>query len=419
MSALRVLHVNTSDLEGGAARAANRIHRALRKIGVDSHMLVLNRRETSPDVLQPLSKVQQAANRVKLAISGRLMAQQCTPTNAVLHSLNWFSNGLADWINNSDFDIVNFHWLGGEMLSVEEIGRIRKPIYWTMHDMWPFSGAEHYDDLEYQGRYHGAYTRANRPPNYSGPDIDAWVWRRKKKAWAGKRFQLISPSHWLAKCAEQSALMSHQPCRVIPNCIDIDIFKPIDRRQARTLLNLNPNKRYILFGAMSSTSDHRKGFHLLQPALQRLAEHPGIASNTELLVFGSQVPTLSTALTLPVHYLGNFHDELSLALLYSAADIFIAPSMQDNLPNTLVEALACGTPCVAFHLGGMPDLIRHQETGWLASPFDTNDLYQGVAWILADDMRAVQLSKVARKTAVERFSYVNVATKYLEYYKQY
>lgn len=411
---LRVLHVNTYDLEGGAARAAHRIHRALRGIGVDSHMLVLNRREHAPHVLQPLSQGRRAIHRIKLAASTRLMTRQHTPSNPTLHSLNCFSSGLADWINRSNFDIVNLHWLGGEMLSVEEIGRIRKPICWTMHDMWPFCGAEHYDDLDHPGRYQETYERGNRPQTYDGPDLDAWVWRRKRKAWANQRFQLISPSRWLAGCAGQSTLLGHQSCTVIPNCVDTEAFKPINRGLARSILNLDADKRYVLFGAMSSTSDRRKGFHLLEPALQRLAELQGIKEDTELLVFGATATNSRSSLEgkLPIHYLGNFYDDASLCLLYSAADVFVAPSMQDNLPNTLVESLSCGTPCVAFSVGGMSDLIEDHVTGHLAEVGRIEDL---TAQILQALSRPLDRA-VIRNKALMAYGAHPVAEKYRHIY---
>jgi len=357
--------------------------------------------------------MQRALHLAKATAGSRIAACQRTPTNLVLHSINYFSSGLADWINNSDFDIVNLHWLGGEMLSVEEIAKIRKPLCWTMHDMWAFSGAEHYDDLDYPGRYRKGYTAATRPSGYSGPDIDAWVWRRKQKAWAGKRFHLVSPSRWLAGCAEQSVLMRRQRCEVIPNCVDTNIFKPIDRHVARNILNLDSDKRYILFGAMSSTSDRRKGFHVLQPALKRLAEQVGVAGNVELLVFGAETPVSPPDLGLPAHYLGMFHDDVSLALLYNAADVFVAPSLQDNLPNTLVESLACGTPCVAFALGGMLDLIEHGVTGMLAEPGD----FDSLASRLFETLKQPPSRAGIRQKAMQAYEGKLVATQYSALYR--
>ena len=414
MRPLRVLHVNTSDQDGGAARAAYRIHLAQRSIGIDSHMLVLQRREAAHHIWQPLSRVARAKYRAKRSLSARLLARQSTPTNPVIHSLNWFSSGLGDWINRSEFDVVNLHWLGGEMLSIEEIGRISKPVCWTMHDMWPISGAEHYDDLEYPGRYRSEYTAGNRPAPYGGPDLDAWVWRRKRKAWARRPLHLVSPSRWLVRCATESALMSEQSCCVIPNCVDTDIFKPMDRGLARAILNLDADKRYIMFGATASTSDLRKGFHLLQPALQGLAAVPGIASDTELLVFGAQAPEHQSDLGLPVHYLGTFHDDLSLAVLYSAADVFAAPSMQDNLPNTLVESLACGTPCVAFSVGGMPDLVEPGVTGYLAEPGKPESFMLGLLEAL--QQRPLQ-REAARNKALRTYAAPSTAHSYKRLYE--
>lgn len=371
MKPLRVLHVNASDKSGGAARAAYRIHLAQRQAGLDSHMLVLHRSDDEPHIQTFRPNGGKIAQHLRQAISVRLMARQHSAGNPTLHSLNRFGTGLADWINRSDFDVVNLHWLGSEMVSIEEIGRIRKPLVWTLHDMWAFCGAEHYDDLEHPGRYRLGYRPDTRPPGHSGPDLDAQTWRRKQRAWAKLRLHLVSPSRWLAGCAAESVLLGHQPCTVLPNGVDTAVFKPVDRRLARGILNLDPAKRYVLFGAVSSTTDRRKGFHLLQAALQQLAAQPNIRQDTELLVFGAYPPSRPPDLGLPTHYLGHFHDDASLALLYSAADVFAAPSLQDNLPNTVVESLTCGTPVVAFDVGGMPDLIENGHSGFLAAPFQT------------------------------------------------
>jgi glycosyltransferase involved in cell wall biosynthesis len=342
-------------------------------------MLVLHRSEPDCFVHAALPTGGKVFQRLRHIVSTKVMARQVSPTNTGHHSINLFSSGLANYINRSDFDIVNLHWIGDELMSIEEIGHIRKPICWTMHDMWPFCGAEHLDDLNHPERYISGYVAKTRPPLYSGPDLDAWTWRRKRRAWAAKTFHLISPSQWLARCASQSELMRTQNCTVIPNCVDTDIFKPIDRILARRILNLDPNKQYILFGAVSSTTNRLKGFHLLQVALQHLSARDDIRSTTELLIFGAHSPLRPPDLGLRAHYLGNFYDETSLALLYSAANVFVLPSMQENLPNTIVESICCGTPCVAFDIGGVSDIISQGFSGQLVTAFDTYALSVAVS----------------------------------------
>lgn len=412
---LKILHISTSDVGGGAARAAFRINAAQAKAGLDSRLVVLRQREPHPLLLQPLGHFGSLMPQVKSLISQRLLQWQKT-SNQTLHSINLFSSGMAEWINNSDADIVNLHWVGNEMLSIAEIGKIRKPLCWTMHDMWPFSGTEHYDDLINPQRYKTGYTKNNRPAGYSGPDLDAWTWRRKQKAWANTRFNLISPSHWLADCTRSSALLSHHPVQVIPNPVDLTVFRPHDRQLARRILGLREDRRYILFGAVGCTSDKRKGFQLLQPAIQVLIHATQHATDTEILIFGANTPQNPPELGLKTHYLGAFHDEISLSLLYSAADVFVAPSMQDNFPNTLVEAMACGTPCVAFKIGGIPDLITPGKTGFMAAPFDACSLSNAI--IQALQLQPYSARENIRDFAESTFSEEIVANQYLDLYKK-
>lgn len=411
---MKILHVNASDVIGGAARAAHRIHMAQVQAGMDSHMLVIRRNEPANRIHAPLSRPAQLIQRLKLAGAEKLLTRQYAPTNPTLHSINYFRSHLSSWINASDFEIINLHWLGLETLAIEEIGCIRQPVVWTMHDMWPFSGAEHYDDIDYPGRYRTGYTSETRPEGYLGLDIDAWVWRRKRTAWKDRDFQLISPSQWLAECARSSTLMARYPCAVIPNCVDTEIFKPIDRRLARYILNLNPEKRYILFGAIAGTNDRRKGFHLLHPALQQLAQYPGISQNTELIVFGANAPASAIETGLPTHYMGHLNDDVSLAVLYAAADVFVAPSMQDNLPNTVVEAMASGTPCVAFSIGGMTDMIDHGVTGLLVPPFEIPLLSQAMYRMLQEP----PTRDAVRQAALCRHRPMTVAHAYQTIYTQ-
>ncbi|MBL0575012.1 glycosyltransferase [Aeromonas hydrophila] len=357
---MRILHLCYSDLDGGAARAAFRLHQAQRSQGLDSHMLVINKCSDDPFV-HTVSGLQQLRIKLASALSRLLLRGQKTP-NPVHHSLNLFPSGLLREIDRLAPDVVNLHWLGGEMLSIGEIGRIRQPVVWTLHDMWAFSGAEHYDDDKPSQRYQMGYHRESRHEQHGGLDLDRWTFRRKQKAWAGKSFQIVTPSHWMADCVRQSTLFAGLPVSVISNCIDHTLYRPLPRELAREALGLPQDKQLLLFGAMSSTSDPRKGYHLLIPALQQL-KIEGKAEQVELVVFGASRGDAEQVTGIKTHYMGRLHDDISLCLLYNAANLFVAPSLQDNLPNTLVESLACGTPCVAFDIGGMKDLVSNEGVG--------------------------------------------------------
>jgi glycosyltransferase involved in cell wall biosynthesis len=227
--------------------------------------------------------------------------------------------------------------------------------------------------------------------------------------------QIVTPSRWLADCARQSALMSDWPVEVIPNALDTEAWSPIEPRTARYLLGLPPAAPLLLFGAYGGAVDPRKGFDLLADALARLR---GQVPDLRLLVIGQAEPEEVPDLGFPVHYGGRLSDDLSLRVIYSAADAMLIPSRQDNLPNTGVEAHACGTPVIAFDIGGLPDIVTHEQTGWLARPFDPEDLAQGIRWVLTDAERHARLCEQARAEAVRRFAYPVVAQRYRALYAQ-
>lgn len=410
---MKILHVNAFDGGGGAARAAMRLHEGLRAKGVESMFASVKTGSGSPGVVAPLGPGRQVAALVKRQVAMRIARLQKTPANPIIHSLGLFPSGLGAWINESDVDIVNLHWVCAETLSLGEIARIEKPIVWTMHDMWPFMGAEHYDDNDQPGRWKAPYAATNRPPGTSGPDLDALVWARKARVWSGKTFNLVAPSTWLAECARESALMGHQPCEVIHNPLDTEAFAPIDRAVARELLGLPQNRKLILFGALGATSDKRKGYDLLVEAL-RIFESEHDPGGVEVMVFGGQTGGEIPGVELPSHFLGTFRDEISLRLVYSSADIFVAPSRQDNLPNTVVEASACGVPSLAFDIGGMSDIITDGETGVLAPAFDTGALAAGMSRLL----RAPIARETVRDAAEAKFSLGSTLPAYMALYER-
>jgi len=279
--------------------------------------------------------------------------------------------------------------------------------------MWAFTGGCNYD--EGCGRHR---TRCESCPVLGSTtrfDLSWLTWLRKRSAYRGLQLHVIAPSRWLAREAQASALLRTCPVHVIPNGLDLDEYRPLDRLRARELLRLPPDRKLVLFGATGGTSEARKGFSSLQSALVRLAaEWHGQALTA--VVFGASTPAQPVEIGMPAIYMGSLRDDLTLALLYNAADVFVAPSLQENLSNTVMEALSCGTPCVAFDIGGMPDMIEHGRNGYLARPFDAADLAAGVRWTLEEPARWRELSARARAKVVEDFEIERVARRHLELY---
>lgn len=406
---MKIFHLSHADIGGGAARAAYRIHQALRDEGIDSTMFVNEAAGGDWTVNGPTGKLNKAFSRIRPHV-GNLLVKSLRTQNGNLHSPAVLSSSWVKRINASDADVVHLHWVQGEMLSVADIGRIKKPIVWTLHDMWAFCGAEHYTDEE---RWRSGYAAANRPDFESGFDLNRWTFARKRKHWHSP-MHIVAPSRWLAGCARESALMRGWPVSVIPNTINTNAWQPIDKVLARKLLHLPPDVPLLLFGAMGGTHEPRKGFDLLQSALNHLRGRlPGL----ELLVFGQLAPEVAVDIGFPMHYAGHLHDDVSLRILYSAADALAIPSRQDNLPNTGVESHACGTPVIAFDTCGLPDITSHKETGYLAAAFDTADFAAGLVWVLDDASRRAALGKTAQARAVELWSNPVVARQYLQVYK--
>jgi len=406
---MRIIHLNHSDINGGAARAAYRIHHALREAHVDSKMWVDVASSGDWTVQGPATKLSKALTKVRPILSGLAFKPVFKTKNPIIHSPALLPSSRVGALNGSHADLLHLHWVQAEMLSVADIGHLRKPVVWTLHDMWAFCGAEHYTE---EFRWRDGYFTGNRPVYESGFDLNRWTWQRKRKHWQ-RPTHIVTPSRWLAQCVRESALMRDWPVTVVPNCLDTSRWQPLDKAVARNLLGLPKGVPLLLFGAMGGGNDPRKGFDLLLQALQRLR---GEMKELELVVFGQLAPKDPQSLGFPIHYTGHLHDDLSLRALYSAADVMVIPSRQDNLPNTGVESLVCGTPVVAFDVCGLPDIVQHQHTGYLAKPFDTDDLAYGIQWVLSDSDRYRSLSQQARAYAVAHFSNTVVADQYQAVY---
>jgi glycosyltransferase involved in cell wall biosynthesis len=406
------LILSREDTSGGAARAALRLHMALLLLGVNSRMQVAIKKSDISSVDGPGSKFDRALALLRPLVSAAVASLQRT-SNAVIHSPALFRSGFVGKLNTCLADVINLHWIGSEFLSVKDIARIRKPIVWTFHDMWPFCGAEHYAPDDASARWRQGYKKKNRPKDHYRLDIDRWTWVRKHQAWR-RPIHVVTPSRWLADCVSDSALMGDWPVRVIPNPLDVRQFQPWPKDLARQILNLPQSVPLVLFGAIGGGRDPRKGWDLLQSALA-LITHEG--SGVEGVIFGQSEPVEPPQLGMRLHWLGHLDDDATLALAYSAADVTVVPSRQENLPQTGTEAQSCGCPVVAFNCTGLPDVVEHGVTGYLAWPYEPEDLARGIRWVLADPERHACLSAAARARAVRLWSPAVVVPQYLRAYE--
>ncbi len=407
------LLLSQSDSIGGAARATLRLHKALLGHGIESRMRVGVKKSDLATVDGPPGKLGMAVGLVRPYVGGLLMYLQKS-LNPILHSPAILPSGIIRSINASSADVLNLHWINNEFLTIEDIGRLRKPIVWTLHDMWPFCGAEHYAPDDIAARWRNGYLPDNRPDGHGGLDIDRWAWHRKLRSWRSQ-MHIVTPSRWLAGCVKGSLLLGEKPVIVIPNPLDTCQFQPWPKQLGRHMLGLPPDVPLVLFGAIGGGADPRKGWDLLQPALARIANE---LPKVESVIFGQSEPVNPPHLGLPIHWMGQLNDDVTLSLLYSAADVMVVPSRQENLPQSGTEAQACGCPVVAFNCTGLPDVVAHGETGYLAIPYDAEDLAKGIRWVLEDGDRYSRLSNAARARAVSLWAEDVVVPQFLAVYEQ-
>lgn len=410
---MKILGLNAADVLGGAARAAFRLHRGLRENGVDTEMMVQLKLGEHSWIKGPDSYAGNALGIFRREIEQYALNLYTGRESATPFNIQVLPDFLADDVNEYGAEIVHLHWICAGFIRIETLAKFQAPLVWTMHDMWPFTGGCHYS----RGceRYRRSCGRCPQLGSDKDRDASHWIFKRKRRNWKDLDLTIVSPSRRLAECARDSALFGGLRIEVIPNCLDLEVYKPMDKAAIRKALGLELGKRYVLFSAMTGVRDDRKGFDLLMDALGGLAADD--ARNLELLVPGATDKGDMPDLGLPAHYLGRLHDDISMAMYYNAADVFIAPSRQDNLPNTIMEATACGTPCVAFDIGGMPDMIEHELTGYLARPFEVEDLRAGLRYVLdAPDHRFMR--NKARAKAEAEFGLEIAAARYKELYER-
>ena len=397
-----------SDISGGAARASYRIFKSISDLSIDCSMYVVNALSDDKRIQVDCSKINILKSRINRYLA-HLLTKTLVTSNSSLHSPAQFSTVKVNNINKSLADIVHLNWICGEMISIKDIGKISKPIVWTLHDMWPFCGAEHYSDND---RFVNGYTENNRPDEEKYFDLNKFVWRQKKKYWKYP-IHIVGSTNWLATCAKTSSLLKEFPVSVIHYPIDTSSWCPHDKSICRKLYNFPNDAKIILFGAIGGTADPRKGFDLLFSALKFIKNK----KNIHLVIFGQSGVENEENLEFPVHNVGHLYDDLSLIALYNAADVMVVPSRIEAFGQTALESESCGTPVVAFNICGFPDIIEHKVTGYLAKAFDPEDLAAGICWVL-DHGEENNLSLNARNKVLKTFSSPLIAAQYVELYKK-
>lgn len=411
---MKVVHLSSSDLGGGAALAAFRLHSGLRRDGVNSRMIVARKSGDDPTVSAPIS-------RAMVSLCERLDRQPrrlLRTTNPSHISPAWIGTSAWKHAERECAELTHLHWVNKGFISVESLRRFRTPLIWSLHDMWAFSGGEHY--VGTCERYLRGYRPDNRPEFESGFDLNRWIWERKLRAWRTlPHLTVLCVSEWLADRARESVLFRDRPVEVLHNALDPTVFAPSDITAARAATGLPAGRPLVLFGAIDATTDKRKGLDLLIDALRELR---GRGTDLELVVFGDEPKHAASAtlnLGFPTHYLGRIDDPRRLATIYASCNVMVVPSREESFGQTALEALACGTPVVAFRVGGLPEIVEHETSGFLARPFDRTELADGIAWIISRDApgRSRQLGAAGRKRVLDAFTLESQARRCRNFYE--
>ncbi|MFA6820359.1 MAG: glycosyltransferase family 4 protein [Bacteroidaceae bacterium] len=412
---MRVLIVNTFEKTGGAAIAASRLKEALINNGIKAKMLV---RLKETDSLSVVGLKETWMQKFNFVYERFLIWKTNHFSREHLFDIDTAVRG-TDITSLPEFkeaDVIHLNWINQgflSMRSLQKIIRSGKPIVWTMHDMWTFTGICHYarDCQQFINECNSC------PLLRSGGahDLSYRVFRQKEKVLHGCNIVFVACSRWLSDQAEQSYLLRSLRVIDIPNPISTLLFKPRDKEKSRRLCRLPLDKKLILFSAFRITSP-LKGLKYFQEACQLYSKaHAEMEGQIAIVAVGKDADTLIDKFPYPVYSMGYVDDEHLMASIYDACNAFVIPSLQDNLPNTIVEAMASGVPCIATKVGGIPQMINHKENGYLAEPKEAEDIKRGMEWLFTEcDYQKVCQS--ARSFAIREYSEQSVAMRYIEIY---
>jgi len=412
---VNVLIVNTSEKTGGAAIAANRLMSALIDNGVKAKMLVCNKQTDNLNVVGLPGKLglklKFVWERVKILVHNRFSMRNHWAVDIACSGTDITKLTEFAWA-----DVIHLHWINQGMLSLADIEKILdsgKRLVWTLHDQWPYTGICHYaeDCTHYQSHCHHCPLLKSA----GAKDLSYKTFDKKMSLYSHiNRVRFVGCSQWIADFARLSRITTGHVFH-IPNAIDQTVFCPTNRNACREVFGLPKDKTLLLFSSLKVT-DERKGIRYLMDACKLMVQqHPESVDNLGIVVVGTHTKDVEGLFPFTLYPIDYISDEARMAKLYTAVDAFITPSLQDNLPNTIVEAMSCGTPCVGFRVGGIPEMIHHQEDGYLAAPRDAQQLADGILYVV-DAANHERLSQAAAHFAAQTYNPSHVARQYIEVY---
>lgn len=412
-STMKILHLSTYALNGGAAIAASRLHEGLLRHNVESYMLVCdepklkNTLTTNPFYKKNIPGFGKALHLTRYIVA-TVPLKIFYPKTSSYFSINCVPNRIAPIIKQINPDIIHLHWINDGFLNLKKLQKIGRPIVWSFHDMWGMTGGCHYDNGCTKWRLHcGACPILNSKIK---KDLAYLNFKNKQKIYQHiSQLSIVGLSKWMHDESKLSPLLLGKRKLYLPNCINLKDIQKTNKEYARKKLKLPKEKQILLFGAMS-TKDRRKGYHHLHSSLKLLHKNKDYL----LLNVGAhqqQIPAINNMLSF-----GKVSDQKQMNLLYAAADVTILPSLQENLSNMIIESMSNETPVVAFNIGGNPDMIDHKHNGYLASEEDPKDLATGIEWILNHNQnRSISIN--ARRKIETTFDEKVVIPEYIEMYR--
>ncbi len=408
---MKVLLINSDDGTGGAARAAIRQLRGLRSLNVDTSLLVQKKHTDLESVIGPQPMLGYWQGELRPHLDALPVCLYPSRTGA-LFSPAALPGGMVRNVDALSPDIVHLHWICNGLVRLESLLKLKRPLVWTLHDSWAFTGGCHLPGE--CRRYQQTCGACPVLGSMRESDLSRKVWQRKKKIFAGLNLNIVTPSRWLADCANSSSLLKNKKIVVIHNGLDTEKFRPLNKRDARNILGLPQDVPLVLYCGTQATVDQNKGADLLLAALGSQAVRE--CKRFELVVFGTMASLGFEKLGVTTHYLGRMNDEVSIRIVYASADLLVLPSRSESLSYVVMESMACGTPCVSFDVGGVSDLIDHMFSGYLATPLDTHDLATGIVQLLDNRLLLKAMAERSRNKIVLGFDQETVASRYLDLY---